>query len=97
MARILSHPFRLELNGQVAAVEQDTATADAEQIAVLALTRLGERPLVPAFGVTDPAYRGLDPAELRGGIAVFGPPVTVTGITTRPISELEELVEVTFD
>lgn len=97
MARILSHPFRLELNGTVATVEQDTATADAEQIAVLALTRLTERPLVPGFGITDPAYRGLDPAELRGGLAVYGPPVTVTGITARPLTELEELVEVSFD
>lgn len=97
MPRILSHPFRVLTNGQVATVEQDTEAADAEQIAALALTVRGERELVPAFGLTDPTLNGIVAAELVAGIGRFGPPVRIESVTTTTVDELTELVEVRFD
>lgn len=96
MARILSFPFRLTPGGAIAAVEQGGDTANAEQIAALALTRQGERPMVPAFGVPDPAFRGIDPSDLAAGIAAFGPPVTLEAVTTAPVDSATFATEVRF-
>jgi hypothetical protein len=97
VARILSHPFRLALTGAAATVEQDTDQADAEQIAVLALTVRGERPLVPGFGVTDPVGGGFTPAELIAGVTMYGPPRTISTIDTRYASDTEQVVEVVYE
>lgn len=97
MARILSHPFRLLPNGAVATVEQESDLADAEQIAVMALTVRGERPLVPGFGVTDPAYGGFDAGELVAGLAVYGPPRTIVATPIRWATDAEQVVDVIFD
>lgn len=94
---LLSHPFRLEANGAVATVEDGTDEAYAEGIAVLAMTRKGERDLVPGFGVTDPAYTGLDLAELNVGLLDYGPPVTVVDAdVTYPTATIER-VELVFE
>ena len=85
MAVILSHPFRLEVDGSIAVVDQDTETADAEQLAVLVLTVTGERPLVPSFGVPDPTFAALSVGDVNAGIGTFGPPITVDAVdVTRP-------------
>lgn len=99
MAGIISHPFRLDRVGNVATVGQDTEQADAEQLAILALTRVGERTLVPAFGMTDPVFADFDVADFVAGVATFGPPVTITDVTTEPATAdgREVLVRVTFD
>lgn len=96
VSRIISHPFRLDAGGNVATVEQDTDTADAEQIAVLAMTRAGERPMVPGFGLTDPAFSGLNPGELVAGVKAWGPPVVIGDVTARPADDATELVTVEF-
>lgn len=99
IARILSHPFRLNLAGTVATVDQDTEQADAEQLAVLALTRVGERPLVPAFGMTEPTFATFDVADFAAGVATFGPPVDIVNVTATPAGDSgrELLVTVEFD
>lgn len=78
MAPILSWPFRLGVDGAIVTVDQDDPQADAEQVAVLLLTRPGERDLVPGFGVPDPTFAALRPAEVNGAAAIFGPPVKIT-------------------
>lgn len=99
MARILSHPFRLTLAGTVATVDQDTEQADAEQLAVLALTRVGERELVPAFGMTEPVFADFDVADFVAGVATYGPPVDIVNVSTSPVGDAgrELLVTVEFD
>jgi hypothetical protein len=82
VARVLAHPLRLLPNGSLGTVETDTDAHHAQELAVLVSTRRGERPLAPTFGITDPAFAGVDPAELAAQVAVFGPPVTITGVTT---------------
>lgn len=84
MAQILSYPFRVGAGGAAATVEQGSDAADVEQLAVLVLTRTGERALVPEFGLRDPAFAGVDVSELVGAIARWGPPVRLTDVTADP-------------
>ena len=97
MARVLSYPFRLWPNGVAVTVEQDTEEADAEQIAVLALTRIGERTLVPGFGITDPVHVGFPTTELAAQIAEWGPPVRLREVAIIATTDSTQTVEVTFD
>ena len=91
--RLISHPFRLLPGGDVATVLEGTDEADAEQLAILVLTRKGERQLVPRFGVRDPAFSGLDLAEINAGLAQFGPPVSATSLdVTYPSPETARAV-----
>lgn len=79
MARILSFPFRLE-GGQVVVVDPDTEQGISEQIGVLLLTHLQERPLLPSFGITDPTFVGVEPTEVAAGLAEHGPDVALTDV-----------------
>lgn len=79
---VLAHPFRLDPTGSAATVLDGAEDANTQAVAILAMTRKGERVLVPTFGISDPAYAEVDVAELNAGLATFGPAgVTVTGIT----------------
>jgi hypothetical protein len=82
VAQVLSYPFRLGPGGKIATVEQGTPQANGELIEVLLLTRLGERPLAPAFGISDPLFSAIEPTEIAAGISAFGPDVTLNDITT---------------
>lgn len=93
---LISHPFRLEANGAVATVEDDTDDAYAEGIAVLALTRKGERELAPGFGITDPTFTDLGLAELNVGLADFGPPVEVSVVEVTYPNDTTERVTLAF-
>jgi hypothetical protein len=97
MARIFSHPFQIGANGSVRTVEQTSDEANAQQIAVLALTRYGERPMVPTFGISDPLFDEFRPAELSAGIALFGPPVELTSINVESKEDNTLLIDVRFD
>ena len=93
---LLSHPFRLKANGAVATVEDGTVRADAEGLAVLALTVRGERDGMPTYGVPDPVFDALSVADLNVGLTDHGPNLTVTAVeTTRPRPTVER-VELTF-
>lgn len=96
MARILSHPFRFGPDRQVATVEQGTDQANTEQLAVLVLTRLGERPLQTGFGITEPAYSGFEPNEVAAGVAEHGPDIDLADIDARYESDLTQLISIRF-
>lgn len=91
--RLLSYPFRLTPAGDVATVEEGTEDAAAEDLAVLILTRKGERSLVPDYGITDPTFRSLNLAELAVGVTDYGPAgVTVDDVAvTYPTDSLERI------
>jgi hypothetical protein len=96
VAAILSHPFRLTSEGRVALVEQSSPAADGEQIAVLVLTRTGERRLVPGFGLPDPTFAGFDRSALVAGIALWGPPVQLDRVDVEFADEHTQTVEVRY-
>jgi hypothetical protein len=94
---ILSHPFRLAPNGSIAVVDADSDQGRAEQLAVLCLTRIGERDLVPGFGITDPVFTGIDPAEIVAGLAAYGPAVTVSDVSSTFEDDSTQLVRIDFE
>jgi hypothetical protein len=95
--RLLSYPFRLTADGSVATVEEGTEDAAAEAVAVLILTRKGERELVPDYGVTDPAHHSLNLGEVAVGLLDYGPAgVTVESIDVTYPTDTLERVELTI-
>lgn len=94
---LLSHPFRLKPNGAVAKVEDGTASADAEGLAVMALTRRGERDQLPTFGIPDPVFDTLSVADLNVGLRDYGPELTVVAVDVQQLpNKALERVELTF-
>lgn len=87
MAQVLSYPFRTGPAGKIATVEQGTPQANGELIEVLVLTHIGERPLAPGFGVTDPLFGAVEPTEISAGISAYGPDVAVNVTATQADSQ----------
>lgn len=96
IAQILTHPFALLLDGHVATVEATSDAGLAQQIAVLALTRPGERPLVPGFGMPDPAFQGFEGSALAAGVALWGPDVNLGEVGVVQADEFTQRVQVSF-
>lgn len=97
MTYLLAHPLRLA-GSHFAVVDSDGEAGLAQEIAVLATTRQGERPLVADYGITDPVGAGLDPAELNRGLALYGPAsLVVTDITTTVVDRATQAVVISFD
>lgn len=96
MSRIISHPFRVGRTGEVVTVEQDSDDGLAEQIAVTALTRRGERELVPDFGIDDPAFAAFDAGDLINALSVFGPPVVIEDVKVEWVNEATQRVELVY-
>lgn len=97
MTLVLAHPFRLA-GAHLAVVDDSDDTGFAQEIAVLAATRLGERPLVPDFGILDPTFGTVDVAELNRGLALFGPPgLAVTAMAVTVVDRSLQRVVLSFD
>ena len=93
---VISQPFRLDASGHVVTVAQGSAAGNAEEIAVLCSTVIGERPLAPGYGVTDPAFRGLVAGQIAAQVAAYGPRVSIRGVQSVPVSPVETDVTVLF-
>jgi phage baseplate assembly protein W len=94
---VLSHPFRLGPTGSFAVVEQSSDTAVAEALAVLLLTKRGERSLVPQFGIPDPTFDVLDTEALNLALATFGPLITVESVEVRVDAAGNANMDVTYE
>jgi phage baseplate assembly protein W len=92
--QIFSFPFRLQPNGRVATVEQGSDAGDVEAVAMLLLTRLGERPLVPSFGIPDPTFNTLDEHDVIAAVATFLPGVTVRSVTAAATTDRTQQVQI---
>lgn len=97
MATILSHPLRLGPAGAFSVVEQDSDVGLAEGLAVLLLTKRGERTLAPQFGIEDPTFDVLDIEALNLSLATFGPPVTVTSVDADVDASGNARLDVTYE
>lgn len=98
MTNVLAHPFALAGNA-VAVVDDGSDTGAAQEIALLCATRLGERELVPGYGIPDPAFDALELAEINAGLTLYGPPgvsVTDLAVTLDPTGLIAAAV-LTFD
>src|SRR5687768_12192059 len=76
MVMLLSYPLRLALDGSFATVE-DGMDYYGEELAMLVRTIVGERELVPEYGIQDPTFHTLSKIELMEKVALFGPPVEI--------------------
>lgn len=97
MARSLSHPFRLDANGAAVTVDQATDAANAEALAVLVLTRPGERPVFAGFGLADPAFSGFRLEDLTAAVELWGPDVAVRTVDLAYDGPTTQAATVTFD
>lgn len=95
--QLIAHPFRLGHDGRVLTHEQDTTIYLAERIALILGCRPGERELVPAFGVADPAFDGLTLASIQNQMAIFEIPVSITDVIRDDISDSTTSYRVTFE
>lgn len=93
---LIAYPFRLSASGDVVTVEEGTDEQYAQEIAVGVLTRRGERPLAPDFGIADPVFVGFDEEALLLQIDLFGPPVDITSVEVTPVNDRTQSVVVEF-
>lgn len=94
----LSFPFRLTPTGSAATVATGSDAEIDEAIAVLCLTRLGERHMRPSFGTPDPVFAGgLFIGDIQVGLNEHGPEgVTITDLAMTPINTTKALAEITY-
>lgn len=96
MTQVIRFPPSLAADGSMATVDQDDVEADAELIAAMVLTRPGERPLWPTFGITEPTFAALSKAELAAGVNEYGPDVTITDVRVTDETATAQNVEIEF-
>jgi hypothetical protein len=92
----MSFPFRLDVTGAVASVEQNSDAWVEECVAVATLTRPGEREQVPTFGVADPAFALFQVGSLQRHLLDFGPQITITEVVVEQLTEGRERVVIAW-
>ncbi len=92
--RVLAHPFRLDGSGGVATVEQWSQAQAGQLVQGILSTIVGERPLAPAFGVDDPAGRGLGEDEIVAAVDLCEPDIEVLGVEVDGPASGVQTVEV---
>lgn len=93
---LISHPFRVAPSGSIATAEEGSDEQLSMELAVAVVTRPGERPLSPEFGIADPVFVGFEPDALRLHIDLFGPPVNIDSVTLEYIDDRTQDVAVYF-
>jgi hypothetical protein len=94
---VLSFPFGFQPNGAVATVEQGSDEHNGQLLAALVMTRVGERHLVPGFGIVDPTFVGLDVAALEAATALYGPDVQISDVVTTITGPASQDVQIEFE
>ncbi len=83
MGDIIALPFRLRPSGSVVTVDEAGERGIAQLISSAVLTRLGERPMFPTFGITDPVYSELSVPETAAVLNAYGPRVRIRSISSQ--------------
>lgn len=97
MAPLFSFPIRMLPNGRFATVEQGTIEADEESVAMLVLTRVGERPLAPSLGVPDPTFAQVNPRDVEAAVRTFLPSVRLRSIDASPVQQHAQQVRIELE
>lgn len=88
MSGAIAFPFRITGASTVATVPYGSDAEVEQAIAVLVLTRLGERPMEPEFGTPDPLMAGLTASDIQVGLASYGPDgIVIASVTATPKTE----------
>lgn len=95
--QILSFPMRIQANGRLATVEQNSDDHLAEELAIICLSRPGERELVPEFGIDDPAFDEIHPDQVRAQASIFEVPVDVIDVVSDDVDDTVQDVTIYFE
>lgn len=79
--RVLRHPFAIDSAGAAITVDQWSDAQARGIVAAVVRTRVGERPLAPDFGTSDPVSVGADEVEIRTAVELCEPDLLVTDVT----------------
>ncbi len=95
---MFAHPFRFRPSRRISLVPDESDESDAQEIAILLLTRREERPLAPEYGTLDPTFNtaGVDTGDIAASIAAFGPAVDVSEVTETLAGDGTSAVQITF-
>lgn len=76
MTGTIRFPFRLTPSGQVACAPYGSDQEVNDAIAAITLTDIGERPLSPGFGITDPVGLAINDvdmgSDIQSALSTFG-------------------------
>ena len=93
--RVFAHPFKLDADGAVATVEQWSAN-QAQQVGVaIVSTRIGERPLAPLFGITDPIIAGVEYDQIAAAVDLCEPDLELVDATIDGPTNSRQVVALT--
>lgn len=93
----LAFPVRI-VNNRFVRVEQGSDAQAAQRYAQMILTRYGERPMMPAFGVPDPTFTGrFDTGALVAAAQTFGPDRRIVRVDVEAVDDVTLKVVVDFD
>jgi hypothetical protein len=85
MSGAIAFPFRITGTAEVATIPYGSDAEVEQAIAVLALTRLGERPMEPEFGTPDPLMGELTASDIQVGLDSYGPDgIIIASVTSSP-------------
>ncbi len=96
MGEIFAFPFRIGAGGSVIKVAETSDQAYAQLIAAVVLTRSGERPMFPTFGITNPVFGKVRGAEVAAVVAAYGPRVRITNVSANFIGDNKQEVVVNY-
>lgn len=73
MSVTLAHPFRIDSAGRAVTVEQGSGRHAAEAAGHVLACGVGERPLAPLWGLSDPSGSYVDADEIRAVVGLCDP------------------------
>lgn len=78
--RLMSHPLRLDADGQIVTIEDGSKRHAAELAGIVLNTYAGERPLAPEYGIQDPIGGNVSAETLAAAVTRSEPELNVTAI-----------------
>lgn len=102
MTGTIRFPFRLTQSGQVATAPYGSEQEVNDAIAAIVLTDIGERPLAPGFGITDPVSQAINDvdmgSDIQAALSTYGfEDVSIADATISPESAGRASVLVQWD
>lgn len=93
---VLAFPFKINEDGSVAKVVQGSSAHQAQQIASMIRTRVGELDLAPAYGLVDATFGRVETGEIEASLNLYHPDIIVESIDSLIKSDGQEIVNIGF-
>ena len=96
MGEMLAFPFRVGPSGHLVTIDETSDEAVNQLVAAAVMTRPGERPLFPTFGIEDPVFSEIAGPSLAAVLSQFGPNVGLENVETRFTDGTTQEVVITY-